>query len=47
LKWYRDNRIVGTLVVLIFVITVFLGYKAMKGIGPLMGTEVKKEKNSK
>ena len=47
MKWYRDNRIIGSIVVLIFVIIAFLGYKVITGIGPLMGTEIKKEKNSK
>jgi len=47
MKWYRDNRIIGTILVLIFVIIVFIGYKAITGIGPLMGTEIKKEKNTK
>lgn len=47
MRWYRDNRIIGTVLILIFVLIVFFGYKIIKGVGPLMGTEVKKEKNSK
>jgi len=47
MRWYRDNRIIGGVLILLFVSIVFLGYKIIKTIGPLMGTEVKKEKNSK
>jgi len=47
MKWYRDNRITGSLLIVIFVLIVVVGYKLIKGIGPLMGTETKTEKHSK
>jgi hypothetical protein len=44
MRWYCDN---GSVLLVLFMAIIFLGYWVIKEIGPLMGTETKTEKNSK
>ena len=43
MAWYRNNRILFVILILIFMLVVYFGYKVVKAIGPSMGDRHKKE----
>jgi hypothetical protein len=43
MKWYRDNRIIGSIVIIIFIGFILFGYRVGKNIGPMMGKELRTE----
>jgi hypothetical protein len=47
MRWYRDNRIMGNLLIAMALIIIFFVYKIIKKVGPAMGDEVKTEKQAK